>query len=105
MVKVPYLFITAIFLFVALLIYLAHLPEIVPHDGSDKSPSPNTASADLFSHSHLIKGVVAQFFYVGAQVGVAGFLIRFAKQAMPDSLAISCCASRPDLQLCCPAHS
>src|SRR6266436_1027662 len=86
MVKVPYLVITAIFLFVALLIYLAHLPEIVPHSGSDKSPSPNTSSADLLSHPHLIKGVVAQFFYVGAQVGVAGFLIRFAKQAMPDSL-------------------
>jgi FHS family L-fucose permease-like MFS transporter len=86
MVKVPYLVITAIFLFVALLIYLAHLPEIVPHDGSDKSLSPNTTSADLFLHPHLIKGVVAQFFYVGAQVGVAGFLIRFAKQAMPDSL-------------------
>jgi MFS transporter, FHS family, L-fucose permease len=83
MVKLPYLVITAIFLFVALLIYLAHLPEIVPQDGST---SPNTASADLFSHPHLIKGVIAQFFYVGAQVGVAGFLIRFAKQAMPDSL-------------------
>src|SRR5260370_2310608 len=34
MVKVPYLVITAIFLFVALLIYLAHLPEIVPHSGA-----------------------------------------------------------------------
>jgi MFS transporter, FHS family, L-fucose permease len=83
MVKMPYLVITAIFLFVALLIGMAHLPEMVPHDGST---SPITASADLFSHPHLIKGVVAQFFYVGAQVGVAGFLIRFAKQAMPDSL-------------------
>lgn len=86
MVKVPYLVITAIFLFVALLIYLVHLPEIVPHDGSDKSSSPNATTGDLFSHPHLIKGVVAQFFYVGAQVGVASFLIRFAKQAMPDSL-------------------
>src|SRR3984957_16257564 len=66
MVRVPYQVITAIFLFVALLIYFAHLPEIVPH-GSDKSLSPDATSGNLFSHPHLIRGVVAQFFYVGAQ--------------------------------------
>ena len=34
---------------------------------------------------HLIKGVVAQFFYVGAQVGVASFIIRFSEFTMPGT--------------------
>jgi FHS family L-fucose permease-like MFS transporter len=33
----------------------------------------------------LIKGVIAQFFYVGAQVGVGSFVIRFVKHTMPDT--------------------
>jgi hypothetical protein len=32
---------------------------------------------------HLVKGVVAQFCYVGAQVGVASFIIRFAQHISP----------------------
>jgi|SRR5579859_666932 len=38
------------------------------------------------SHPHLVKGVIAQFFYVGAQVGVGSFVIRFTKHTMPDTL-------------------
>lgn len=85
MVRAPYLVITAIFLSVALLIYLAHLPEVAAHEPSEKLASPRGAK-ELLSHPHFIKGVIAQFFYVGAQVGVAGFLIRFAERAMPDTL-------------------
>jgi FHS family L-fucose permease-like MFS transporter len=33
----------------------------------------------------LIKGVIAQFFYVGAQVGVASFIIRFSEFTMPGT--------------------
>ena len=36
---------------------------------------------------HLVKGVIAQFFYVGAQVGVASFVIRFAQHAEPGMTA------------------
>jgi FHS family L-fucose permease-like MFS transporter len=32
-----------------------------------------------------LKGVVAQFFYVGAQVGVASFIIRFAQFTLPGT--------------------
>jgi FHS family L-fucose permease-like MFS transporter len=33
----------------------------------------------------LIKGVIAQFFYVGARVGVASFIIRFAEFTPPGT--------------------
>jgi FHS family L-fucose permease-like MFS transporter len=86
-VKGPYLAITCIFLLVALMIYLARLPEIhEPADfaGSDNGNSSSRWSAVL-SHPHLIKGVIAQFFYVGAQVGVASFIIRFVQHTAPGT--------------------
>ena len=86
MVRVPYLVITAIFLTVALLIFLAHLPEVAAHGEGVKDIPRGGGARELFANPHFIKGVIAQFFYVGAQVGVAGFLIRFAERAMPDAL-------------------
>ncbi len=85
-VKVPYLVITGIFLLVAALIYVAHLPEVQPHEKEEASGNSPKGLSSVFAHSHLIKGVVAQFFYVGAQVGVGSFVIRFVKHTMPETL-------------------
>jgi MFS transporter, FHS family, L-fucose permease len=82
MVKVPYLVITAVFLSVALLIFLTKLPEI------RETETENAAKPKLIgtlAHAHLIKGVIAQFLYVGAQVGVASFIIRFAEFTLPGT--------------------
>jgi MFS transporter, FHS family, L-fucose permease len=84
MVKQPYLVIAGIFLFVALLIYLTKLPEINP--GSEEGTIAGKAMlSGVWAHSHLAKGVIAQFFYVGAQVGVASFIIRFSEHAIPGT--------------------
>ncbi len=42
-VKVPYLVITGIFLFVAALIYFAHLPEVQPHEREEASTDSRTS--------------------------------------------------------------
>lgn len=84
MVKVPYLVITCVFLFVALLIFFTRLPEIQ----EASAPGQQAARANLrgtFTFPHLIKGVLAQFFYVGAQVGVASFIIRFTEFTLPGT--------------------
>jgi MFS transporter, FHS family, L-fucose permease len=86
MVRVPYLAITGIFLFVAALIYLAHLPEVQEKENGASKDNPAVSGGSVFAYPHLVKGVVAQFFYVGAQVGVGSFAIRFAKHAMPGTL-------------------
>jgi MFS transporter, FHS family, L-fucose permease len=39
----------------------------------------------VWNHRHLTLGVLAQFCYVGAQVGVASFIIRFAEHALPGT--------------------
>jgi len=78
MVRIPYLVITGIFLLVAVLIFLTKLPEI--HETESGTESDKTASLGGTLHfRHLIMGVTAQFFYVGAQVGVASFIIRFSE--------------------------
>lgn len=86
-VKGPYLMIAAIFMVVAALIQLAHLPELQEPAGRVPSSGSEKGSRGLLSHGHLVKGVVAQFFYVGAQVGVASFVIRYAQFSVPGTPA------------------
>jgi FHS family L-fucose permease-like MFS transporter len=86
MVRVPYLVITAIFLLVAALIYFAHLPEVAASQVGDAEELEGKGLGQVRKHPHLIKGVIAQFFYVGAQVGVGSFVIRFVKHTMPQTL-------------------
>src|SRR4029077_978131 len=61
-------------------------PEVQPHERDDANGNSPKGLNSVFTHSHLIKGIVAQFFYVGAQVGVGSFVIRFVKHTMPDTL-------------------
>ena len=82
-VKIPYLVITAMFLSVALMIYFARLPELQPQENEATNNDSTGTSTSVFAHPHLIKGVIAQFFYVGAQVGIGSFVIRFAKHTLP----------------------
>jgi MFS transporter, FHS family, L-fucose permease len=88
MVKVPYLVITGILLCVALLIYFSRLPEIREDSLKEDKRLDEASSAGLrgaWGHTHLVRGVIAQFFYVGAQVGVASFIIRFAEREIPGT--------------------
>jgi FHS family L-fucose permease-like MFS transporter len=84
MVKTPYLVITGIFLLIGVLIFFTKLPEI--HESTDAaSGNANTKLSGTLAFPHLMKGVVAQFCYVGAQVGVASFIIRFSEFTVPGT--------------------
>jgi MFS transporter, FHS family, L-fucose permease len=79
-VRIPYLVIGGIFLAIAGIIYYAHLPEI----REEAAPGEASVSASwqgVLAHKHLVSGVIAQFLYVGAQVGVGSFVIRFVMHA------------------------
>ena len=73
-VKIPYLIISLVVLAVAVLIYFTSMPEVPVEDKNQKS-----SVLKALKHTQLKWGVVAQFFYVGAQVCVTSFFIRFAK--------------------------
>lgn len=78
-VKMPYLVIGAVVLCILLLFALVKLPEIQEQHVSDRR---SEFSFRVFRHRHFRNAVVAQFFYVGAQVGVGSFFIRFSKYTM-----------------------
>ena len=78
-VKIPYLVIGSIVLLVAVFFLFTRLPEVKEDDGNDEQKS---FSAKVFRHSHVTWAVIAQFFYVGAQVGVGSFFIRFSRYTM-----------------------
>jgi FHS family L-fucose permease-like MFS transporter len=83
-VRVPYLVIGAVVLIVAVLIAVTKMPEL-------KAASTGRSSSlqTVWSRRHLRWGVIAQFFYVGAQVCVTSFFIRFSRHAadMPEKSA------------------
>jgi MFS transporter, FHS family, L-fucose permease len=74
-VKMPYLIIGLVVLAVAFLLYVSKLPEIT--DGGHEVALNPTNEQRIWRHSHLKWGVIAQFFYVGAQVCVSSFFIRY----------------------------
>jgi len=81
-VRVPYVLIACIFVVVAVLIVIMHLPEV--SERSTRTGTEGNASwTKVLQQGHLMKGVLAQFLYVGAQVGVGSFVIRFAQHSLP----------------------
>ena len=85
-VKIPYLMMAAIFIAVSAAIYFTHLPDVIEESDSSNVSALHSGTS-VFSHPHLLKGVLAQFFYVGAQVGVASFVIRFAQHTVAGMTA------------------
>lgn len=76
----PYLLIGTVILVCAFLIWRAKFPENnVKSHGSNKSSG---SFVELVKYPHFLKGVLAQFFYVGAQVGTWSFLIQYTKDYM-----------------------
>lgn len=78
-VKAPYLVIGIIVFVVAMLFFVTRIPEI-KEEGNDEEA--RSFSIKVFRHPHVAWAVVAQFFYVGAQVGVGSFFIRFSRFVM-----------------------
>jgi FHS family L-fucose permease-like MFS transporter len=87
-VRVPYALIASIFVVVAVLILTMHLPEVSEKD-AEMAIDETASWKKVLQQGHLIKGVVAQFLYVGAQVGVGSFVIRFAQHSLPGLTARS----------------
>ncbi len=73
-VKGPYFVLGSIILLIAVIFYFLRLPEIEQND--NQTESKNVFQA--LRHKHLSWAVIAQFFYVGAQVCVFSFFILYA---------------------------
>jgi FHS family L-fucose permease-like MFS transporter len=79
----PYIGLAITLLLLAALIYFSKLPTIESgSDSSDENTQSDTLSEkkSVWSYPHLTMGVIAIFAYVGAEVSIGSFLIRFAGQ-------------------------
>lgn len=90
-VKLPYIIIGITVLLVALALWRTKLPEISEHRASSVD-----TSGSLLKEKNLLFGVLTQFFYVGAQVGISSFFIRYSQyvaaveeKAAADLLAVA----------------
>lgn len=73
-VKMPYLSLGIFLLAIAVLFLVNNFPELKEDEGGEDEGS----LASALQHKHLVWAVIAQFFYVGAQVCVTSFFIRAA---------------------------
>lgn len=76
-VKIPYIILGIVLVLVAVLFYFMQLPSMKPaHTEVEVKPG----FFSVLKYRHLSWAVVAQFFYVGAQVCVTSFFIRIAQK-------------------------
>jgi FHS family L-fucose permease-like MFS transporter len=77
-VKLVYVVIGIVVLVIAGLFMRTHLPEIK----EDEIVSSTTlVKKPLFDHSNFTNGIIAQFFYVAAQVGIAALFLNYCTEA------------------------
>lgn len=73
-VKLPFIVIGVVVLMVAIFFWRTKLPDIAEENNARSAGS-------IWKEKNLLLGVIAQFFYVGAQVCVSSFFIRYAYYA------------------------
>ncbi len=73
-VKMPYTMLGIFLVALAVVFYFIKFPEFKEDDKGESSGS----IASALKHKHLVWAVIAQFFYVGAQVCVTSFFVRMA---------------------------
>jgi FHS family L-fucose permease-like MFS transporter len=77
-VKYVYIIIAAIVLSVAFLFFKTPMPEVKEEElVIDQNEH---AGKKLFAHAHFVWAIVAQFFYVAAQVGIAALFINYCTE-------------------------
>jgi len=79
----PYMVVGAVILVWAFLIWKVKFPAELETGTKSKIDSKNNDShghlSKLFKYPHFVKGVITQFFYIGAQVGTWSYLIPYVK--------------------------
>ena len=83
-VQAPYVTIGIVVLALALLILVTRFPAV--HESHESKARGAAGWRELRGRGRLFFAIAAQFFYVGAQVGVWSYLIRYAEGTIPGTL-------------------
>lgn len=87
-VVTPYLVLGAVVLIWAFLLMLTKFPKVAEEAESGAARDKGRFK-DLFKYPHFVQGVLAQFFYVGAQVGTWSYFIQYVQDytGQPEKVA------------------
>lgn len=84
-VQQPYLVLAVVVLLLALIVAVTRFPAEANKPAADEAQGSIFSDfPKIFSRPRFVGGVVAQFFYVGAQVGIWSYLIRYSQAETPD---------------------
>ncbi len=75
-VQMPYLVLGGLLLLLAFVFAFLKLPEVVQLEKEEKEVSDKS----IWSNRHLVKGAIAIFLYVGAEVTIASFLVIYLSE-------------------------
>jgi len=78
-VVTPYLVIGTVGFIWALLILRTRFPKVTEEEAESTHGAGQGRCRDLFHYPHFVQGVIAQFFYVGAQVGTWSYYIQYTQ--------------------------
>lgn len=81
---IPYACIAGAVLVLAVVFYMADIPDIKNEDDYHLDDSKPGVSKSIWSHGHFSGAVVAQFLYVAAQAGIFSFFINYITEDMPS---------------------
>ncbi|MFZ1056559.1 MAG: sugar MFS transporter [Opitutaceae bacterium] len=80
---IPYSGVAVVVIILAVVFYLANVPEIKTEDVYHLDDNPTGKSPSIWAHPHFVFAVVAQFFYVAAQSGIFSFFINYMTSEVP----------------------
>lgn len=83
-VRWTYVGIACVVIVLAVLFAIVDLPDLRSHEEEDEAAS---ARHSMLEHKEFLYGVVAQFAYVAAQVGVGAFFINLSIECWPEGTA------------------
>lgn len=78
-VQWPYIVFALILFFLAVGVFLFHLPSVVSEEDlkEEQEKKEQYSYREALKHKHLVYGVIAIFVYVGAEVSIGSFMVNF----------------------------
>jgi len=93
---IPYVGVAVVVLVLAIIFYFARVPDIRTEDDYHLDDATPGVSHSIWTHSHFVLAVAAQFFYVAAQAGIFSFFINYMTKEVPAFSAFWITARLPD---------
>lgn len=92
---IPYIGIGVLVVVLAVIFHFSKVPDVAAEESSATAGTAGHAGRSLWSRPHFSLGVLAQFLYVAAQIGIFGFFINYARSEAVPALGAGLAGALP----------